>query len=61
MNNFKTVPDVSLLRVEVSLEDVSILLDPSNAESNIVMRSQMSQTMVSFTTPAFSVGGTATV
>jgi len=61
MSNFKTVPDVSLLRVEVTLEGVSILLDPSDAESNIMMSSQMSQTMVSFTTPAFSVGGVATV
>jgi len=50
-----------LLRVEVTLEAVSILLDQSDAESNIMMSSQISQTMVSFKTPAFSVGGMATV
>jgi hypothetical protein len=61
MSNFKVVPDVAVLRVEVTLGAVSIVLDPADADSNIMIRSQMSQTMVSFTTPQFLAGGTATV
>lgn len=61
MSNFKVVPSVAMLRVEVTLGAVSIVLDPADADSNMGMRSQMSQTMVSFTTPQFSVGGTASV
>jgi hypothetical protein len=62
MRNMKVVPSASVLRVEVTLDGESRLLNPTvDSGTGITVRSQMAQTIVSFLTPEFAGGGTASV
>ena len=62
INNIKRITNTALVRVQVELKDDAKILDPSvNMSSNIKVVSTMSQTMVSFNSPEFSIGGIATV
>ena len=62
ISNMKEVPSQMLVRVQITLKGVTKLLDPVlNTTSRIYLLSTMSQTLVSFNTPEFLVGGTALV
>jgi hypothetical protein len=67
MRNMKVVPSASMLRVELVLRgdggvQLTMLLNPTvNTSTGISVRSQMTQTLVSFLTPQFSEGGTVAV